>query len=128
MAQAALMTLAKDKELTGRPRRVLDYLMAVLDFENFVQVSQADIAEELDLHRPDVSSAIKLLEQKEILIPGPKIGRSKCWRLNPNFGYKGNPNGKVKRHSQKGNLYLVGGSDYRDPNTPDMFTGRTDAE
>ena len=32
--------LAKDREITNEPRRVLDYMFSKLDFENFIQLSQ----------------------------------------------------------------------------------------
>jgi hypothetical protein len=89
MSQDPLLEIAKDKELAGRPTRVLIYLLGRLDFENFIQVSQSEIAKELDLHRSDVSSCISLLYDKGILIKGPKVGRSYCFRLNPAYGWKG---------------------------------------
>ena len=54
MAQDALVSLAKDNDLTGRSLRVLLYLMGRLDFENFIQVPQVEIAEELNLDRKSV--------------------------------------------------------------------------
>lgn len=89
MSQDPLLQIAKDKELAGRPMRVLVYLLARLDFENYIQVPQAEIAEELELHRTSVSSVISLLEKKGILIRGPKVGRSFAFRLNPAYGWKG---------------------------------------
>ena len=97
MAQDALMMLARDDELTGKSLKVLLYLLARLDFENFIHVPQVEIANELKLHKQDVSKYVALLERKGILTRGPKLARSSSFRLNPNFGYKGNPSGKVYR-------------------------------
>ena len=83
------LALAQDKELAGRPTRVLLYLLARLDFENFIHVPQVDIGQALELRPSNVSKAIQLLEAKGILIRGPRVGRSFGWRLNPNFGWKG---------------------------------------
>lgn len=127
MSQDPLVMLAKDKDLRGRPRAVLDYLLAYLDFENFVQVPQTEIAAELDIGRSHVSEAIKLLEEKGILLRGPKVGRSSSWRLNPLYGFKGDPRGKVRR-SRTGELRLVTNNSERDQHTPDLFTGKSDAE
>lgn len=88
-SQDAILTLAQDKELAGRPTRVLLYLLARLDFENFIHVPQVEIGQALELRAPHVSTAVRLLEDKGILIRGPKVGRSFGWRLNPNFGWKG---------------------------------------
>jgi hypothetical protein len=97
MAQDAWLALAKDKELTLAPKNVLLYLLSQLDFENFIQVQQVDIAKALEMDKAKVSKAIKLLLEKGVLIRGPKLARSSSFRLNPNFGYKGNPSGKVYR-------------------------------
>ena len=43
MSQAAMLELAQNP-VSGEARRVLDALCAVLDFENFIQLSQADLA------------------------------------------------------------------------------------
>ena len=83
------------------------YLFSRLDFENYIQVPQVEIAEDLNMHKQSVYKAIKLLEKKEILVRGPKLGRSSSWRLNPNYGYKGNPRGKVHRDNRSGHLRLV---------------------
>ncbi len=89
-SQEALEIIAKDKEITGRIHRVLWFIVARLDFENWIQISQQEICKELEIKKQHVSSAIKLLEQKEIILRGPKVGRSYAFRLNPYFGWKGN--------------------------------------
>jgi len=81
--------LAKDPELTLEPKNVLLFLFSKLDFENFIQLSQTDIAEGLGMHKQHVSRAMKLLTGKQIILEGPKVGRSKCYRLNPYYGWKG---------------------------------------
>ena len=98
--QDAFEELAKDREITNEPRRVLDYMFSKLDFENFIQLSQKEIIEILGINKSNVSKAIKLLTRKTDCIEGPKVGRSRCYRLNPNYGWKG----KVK------NLQNIGGN------------------
>jgi DNA-binding transcriptional ArsR family regulator len=92
-----LLALAQDPDLKGEALKVLLYLAARLDFDNWIQVAQTEIAEALGMRKPHVSRAIKLLESKGIVIRGPKVGQSYSWRLNPKYGYKGNPRGKVYR-------------------------------
>ena len=41
------------------------------------------------MHKSQVSEAVKLLTSKQIILEGPKVGKSKCYRLNPNYGWKG---------------------------------------
>ena len=89
-SQEALELIAQDKEITGRIHRVLWLLVAHLDFENWIQLSQKEICKKLDMKKQDVSSAVKVLEEKEIIIRGPKVGRSYSFRLNPMLGWKGN--------------------------------------
>ena len=88
-SQEAMVSLAKDKDIKGETHRVLWFIGGILDFENWVQISVTEIAEELELKRPNVSRAIKILEEKEIIIRGPKVGRTYAFRLNPYFGWKG---------------------------------------
>lgn len=87
--QDTFIELAKDPELTLEPKNILLYMFGRLDFENFIQLSQKDIAEALGMHKSQVSEAIKLLARKQIILEGPKVGRSKCYRLNPHYGWKG---------------------------------------
>jgi DNA-binding transcriptional ArsR family regulator len=120
-SQEALEILAKDKEITGEAYRVLFFICARLDFENWVQVPVTEIAQELDLRQPNVSRAMKVLEEKEIILRGPKVGRSYAFMLNPEFGWKGQVKNldeyrkerdelehrKKKRERTKNNLKLV---------------------
>lgn len=87
MNQAALLTIAN--ELNHDQIRVLMALLADLDYENYIQVAQIDIAEALRMQKTHVSRAIKNLIEFGVIIEGPKIGRSKTYRLNPQFGWKG---------------------------------------
>ncbi len=88
-SQDAAILLAKDKDIKGETHRVLWLIIGILDFENWVQLSVTEIAKELGMHRPDVSKAMKVLETKEIILRGPKVGRSYAFMLNPEFGWKG---------------------------------------
>lgn len=108
MSQEAFQLIAADRELTLEPKNVLFYLFSRLDFDNFIQVPQSEIVEVLKIDKANVSKAIKMLVEKGILIRGPKVGHSYAFRLNPNYGYKGNPKGKVYR-TPLGDLQLIEG-------------------
>ncbi len=88
-SQEAMVAVAKDKDIKGETHRVLWFIGGILDFENWVQLSVTEIAKELDMHQPDVSKAMKKLENKGIILRGPKVGRSYAFMLNPEFGWKG---------------------------------------
>ena len=88
-SQDAAILLAKDRDIKGETHRVLWFVIGILDFENWVQISATGIGKELGLKQQSVSRAIKILEEKEIILRGPKVGRSYTFMLNPDFGWKG---------------------------------------
>ena len=92
MAQNGVEILAQS-DLGANDFKVLMKLLSVLDYENLIQVSQADIARELDMHRQHVQRSIKRLIQLGIILEGVKIGISRSYRLNPSFGWKGSAKG-----------------------------------
>ena len=87
MNQDALRILAK--ELTGEQFKVLMLMLADLDYENFIQISQAHIADTLEMQKTNVSRAVRALLDVGVIFEGPKVGRSKTYRLNEQFGWKG---------------------------------------
>ena len=92
MAQNGAEILAQS-DLGANDFKVLMKLLSVLDYENLIQVSQADIARELDMHRQHVQRSIKRLIQLGIILEGVKIGISRSYRLNPSFGWKDSAKG-----------------------------------
>lgn len=92
MSQNALKAI-REAGLTGRDYDVLFALLGVLDYENLIQVSQVDLAKELEMQKTHLSRSIKRLLEVGVLLEGPKIGRSKTFRLNPSFGWKGSAKG-----------------------------------
>ena len=87
MNQDALKILAKT--LTGEQFKVLMMLLADLDYENYIQIAQADIADALGMQKTNVSRSVKVLIDLSVILQGPKVGRSYSYRLNPQFGWKG---------------------------------------
>lgn len=93
---AAFKVLAKDRQMRGEPRAILDYLMAVMDFENFIQIDQTAIGKELEIDKANVSKAMKVLVEKKILKKGPKAGRSNTYKLNEFYAWRGTVENKRK--------------------------------
>ena len=89
--QDSSLWLAK-QNLTGEQFKVLFYMFNKLDFDNYLRISQKNISEELDIKQPHVSRAIRALEQREIIIEGPRAGLNKTYRLNPYVAHKGSRN------------------------------------
>jgi len=77
--------------------------MGKLDFENYICLTQKSVAEALRMRKPNVSRAFKKLVEKGIIHEGPKIGKTKTYRLDPSFGYKGRSKNyeKLKKAIQK---------------------------
>jgi hypothetical protein len=78
--------LAIDTELDGVDLRVFLYLTDCLDFENFLQAPQAEIAGVLGRRAEHIARSMAKLKAKRVVIAGPRVGRSAVWRLNPDFG------------------------------------------
>lgn len=108
MNQDALKIIAT--QLNHDQMRVLMMLLAELDYENYIQVAQIDIAKSIGMQRTNVSRAIKNLLELGVILNGPKIGRSKSYRLNPQFGWKGTVSSH-KKAIANGLSVIQGGKD-----------------
>ena len=82
MAQNGAEILAQSN-LSGNDFKVLMKLLSVLDYENLIQVSQADVARELNMHRQHVQRSIKRLIDLGIVLEGVRIGISRSYSLTP---------------------------------------------
>ncbi len=99
--QDALIRLAKDKDLTGEDLKVLLIYLGNLNFENYIPIHQAYIAEDLEMKKQNVSRATKKLVEKGILLEGAKVGRHQTYRLNPFYGWKGKADKKYWEEYEK---------------------------
>ncbi len=80
--------LALDKDFTGTDFRVLMVIIANLDFNNKVNISQKQLGEKLNIQRQEVTKSVKKLISKEYLHIIDKIGRQNIYMLNPYFIFK----------------------------------------
>ena len=64
MSQAAMLELAQNP-VSGEAMRVLMALCAVLDFENFIQLSQSDLAKLIGMKKENVNRAMAELFERE---------------------------------------------------------------
>ena len=88
----SMMMLAQSN-LTGNDMKVMWAMLARLDYENLIQVNQAEVAEQVGMNRHNVNRSIKKLIELGVVLEGVKIGVSRSYRLNPNFGWKGSAKG-----------------------------------
>ena len=82
--------------LTGETYSVMLHLMSKLSFDNWINVTQADIGKKLGLSQPNVARAMKVLVEKNIILEGPRKGRCHTYRLNYAVGYKGDEGRQTK--------------------------------
>ena len=62
------------------------------DYENLIQVNQAEVSEQVGMNRHNVNRSIKKLIELGVILEGVKIGISRSYR-QPNFGWKGSAKG-----------------------------------
>ena len=60
-------------------------MLARLDYENLIQVNQAEVSEQVGMNRHNVNRSIKKLIELGVILEGVKIGISRSYRLNPNL-------------------------------------------
>ena len=110
MAQDALTILKSLKQIEDF--RMLIALLERLNYDNLIQANQSQIAHELEMDRAQVNRAVKRLVGLGALLEGPKIGVSKTYRLNPNFGWKGSAkshHSALQDHMKAARLTVVKG-------------------
>ena len=88
---------AKAATLTLTDYRVRDYLMGTIGIGNYVYVNQAEVARQLNVRRATVCDSIKHLIALQILLQGPKSGRSNTYMVNPAFCFSGGLGNGIKQ-------------------------------
>lgn len=91
---------AKGGLLTRNDYRVRDFLMGTIGLGNYVFVNQTEVARELNVHRITVVESIKRLCDMQILLKGPKSGRSNTYMVNPAFCFSGGLGNGVKERTE----------------------------
>jgi len=91
MNLSKLIQLATDKDMTVTAYRVLMRLIAELQYSNEIPIHQGQIARELGILAPQVSKAMKLLVEKELIFEGPPLGQIKRYSLNRDLGFRTHP-------------------------------------
>ena len=91
-----LMEQAVAENLTLSDYRIRDYLIGSIGIGNYVFVNQREVARNLNLNKSTVNESIKRLLSLEILIAGPKSGRSNTYMVNPALCFFGSLNDGVK--------------------------------
>jgi len=86
------------QNLTGEELKILLNLMGRLNYDNYVKISQIEIAGAMNLHKTRISKAINHMVRLHILLEGAKEGIVKSYRLNP---YMADDNPTVLQESDR---------------------------
>lgn len=89
-----------EKPLTQTEYRVRDWLESIVEKNNLLHFTHVEVAKELNITRPQVTRAIKRLEELEIILVHAIYGRSKVYRLNPACCYSGTLNHMQKERNK----------------------------
>lgn len=92
MAQGPMVELAK-ADLGHQALRVFMLMCGKLDFENWIKVSQAELARELAMPRQNFGRALTRLIDEGVIVAGPKVSGHATYRLDPGYGWKGSAKG-----------------------------------
>ena len=97
---AGIVEQAKmERPLTQVEYRVRDFILGTIGIGNYCYVNQSEVGRELRIARQDVSKAIKRLIALQILIKGPKSGRSNTYMVNPSFCFAGGIGAGIRARS-----------------------------
>lgn len=89
-----------ERPLTQTEYRVRDFILGTIGIGNYCYVNQAEVGRALRIERAHVSRAIKRLIELQILIPGPKSGRSNTYMVNPSFCFAGGLSNGIKARAE----------------------------
>ena len=98
--QTGFEHLGTNNALTRTDWRVLAQLFARLDFENYIHITQAEIARRSKIAKQHVSTSFKNLIDQGIVIKGPRVGKVYTYRLSDTYGWKGSAE-KLKKHREQ---------------------------
>jgi len=83
------------KELRNDELKVFNYFLGVMDFENWINITQKEIAKDINFDLRRTQRAIKGLREKGY-IQVIRKGRENYYRINPNVAWKGNEKSHLK--------------------------------
>jgi uncharacterized membrane protein len=83
------------KELNGTEIKVFLFMLSIMDFENFINIPQKEIAKEVGISERLTREAIKGLKEKGY-IEVYKKGRENYYRINPEIAWKGSEKSHLK--------------------------------
>ena len=101
LSRNELSKLSSNDQLNGTDYSVLFCLLAHVDYENHILVSQTEMAKRIDMARSHFNKSLHKFIKLGIIEKGPRMGRILSLRLNPNFGWKGSSKNHVIELDEK---------------------------
>jgi DNA-binding MarR family transcriptional regulator len=92
--------------LTKHEYRVMLFLIANMEFENYIYLTQIYIAENLKIKQPDVSKALKVLESNGLIFK-EKMDRGKVIRVSSVIAWRGRPDSKFNQRFSMDSEHLL---------------------
>lgn len=83
-----LVNVAVDKDLTGEDFRVLLVCLSEMEFENFLNKTQSELAEILGIKQQAIARSLKKLMTKGYIKIVGHRGRQNIYQINPNVAFK----------------------------------------
>lgn len=96
MFQNALIEVSKNRALTGMDRRVLLYLIGVMEYENLVRLTQRQIAEELQTSQQEVCKSIQKLYDEGYVSIDEIYGKAYIYKVSEDLVWKGKTENREK--------------------------------
>ena len=91
------------KELNGMELKVFLYFLEIMDFENWIHITQKEMAKDIGIAQRNVQLAIKGLKEKGY-IEVIKKGHENYYRVNPELAWKGSEKTHYKELKRKNPL------------------------
>lgn len=95
-----LKTLAK-KDFAGSDLRVLMYIIGSMEFGNRLTTTASGIARELGLTRESVGTALRRLEEQDIVTTLARVGNARVLELHENVAWRGRTSHKWEREAER---------------------------
>lgn len=83
-----LLALSLDPDLTGQDLRVMMLCLAEMEYENFLNKPQRELAETLGIKQQDVAKSVKRLTEKDYLRVVGHQGRQNIYQISPYVAFK----------------------------------------
>ena len=83
-----ILSLAVDKDFSGNDLRVLLAILANLDYDNILNISQQKLADQLNIDRSAIGKSIKKLISKGYLQVIDTAGRQNIYQFNPHIAFR----------------------------------------